>query len=108
MSNFAIGKKAKAISDRSGMAFPYQEMVKEWNGSLVHISEFEAKHPQIERKDHKVDAQALRDARTDRTETAVPNLLKDNSFKTGNAGTSAITVTESTHGRASSDTVRFY
>jgi hypothetical protein len=108
MSNFAIGKKAKAISDRSGMAFPYQEMVKEWNGSLVHISEFEAKHPQIERKDHKVDAQALRDARTDRTETAVPNLLKDNSFKTGTAGTSSITVTESTHGRASSDTVRFY
>ena len=108
MSNFAIGKKAKAISDRSGMAFPYQEMVKEWNGSLVHISEFEAKHPQIERKDHKVDAQALRDARTDRTETAVPNLLKDNSFKTGTAGTSTITVTESTHGRASSDPVRFY
>jgi len=108
MSNFSTGKKAKAISDRSGMAFPYQEMVKEWNGSFVHRSEFEAKHPQIERKDHKVDAQALRDARPDRTESAVPNLLKVDSFKTGTAGTSAITVTEKSHGRSSSDTVRFY
>ena len=108
MSNFSIGKKAKAISDRSGMAFPYQEMVKEWNGSFVHISEFEAKHPQIEKKDHKVDAQALRDARTDRTETAVPNLLKNNSFKTGSSSSAVITVTEVSHGRSSSDTVRFY
>tara|TARA_R110000823_G_scaffold279508_3_gene397772 strand:+ start:766 stop:1272 length:507 start_codon:yes stop_codon:yes gene_type:complete len=107
-SNFAIGKKAKAISDRSGMAFPYNEMVKEWNGSFVHQSEFETKHPQIERRDPRVDSQALQDARPDRTETAVPNLLKTNSFKTGTAGTSAITVTEITHGRTSSDTVRFY
>ena len=29
----------KAISDRSGMEFPYKEMVKEWNGSFVHKSE---------------------------------------------------------------------
>ena len=31
------GRYAKRISDRSGMAFPYNEMVKEWNGSTVHI-----------------------------------------------------------------------
>ena len=31
---FARGKRSKAISDRSGQAFPYTEMVKEWNGSL--------------------------------------------------------------------------
>ena len=43
----ARGKYAKAISDRSGMEFPYSEMVKEWNGMLVHKSEFEPKHPQI-------------------------------------------------------------
>jgi hypothetical protein len=42
---FARGKQSKAISDRSGMSFPYTEMVKEWNGSLVHVSEFEPKHP---------------------------------------------------------------
>jgi len=107
-SNFSLGKKAKAISDRSGMAFPYQEMVKEWNGSLVHISEFEAKHPQIEIKNSKIDAQALQNARVDRTETAVPNLLKDNSFKTGSANSGVITVKEFTHGRSNSDTVRFY
>ena len=108
MSSFASGKKAKAISDRSGMAFPYTEMVKEWNGSFVHQSEFEAKHPQIEMKVHKPDRQALQNARSDRDETAVPNLLKLNAFKTASSGTSVITVTEANHGRSSSDTVRFY
>jgi len=108
MGNFSSGKKAQAISDRSGMAFPYNQMVKEWNGSLVHTSEFESKHPQIEPKQSTVDSQALQNARPDRTENSVPNLLKNNSFKTGTAGTSAITVTETNHGRSSSDTVRFY
>tara|TARA_R110002073_G_scaffold34118_1_gene101650 strand:- start:942 stop:1313 length:372 start_codon:yes stop_codon:yes gene_type:complete len=61
--SFAVGKKAKAISDRSGMAFPYTEMVKEWNGSFVHKSEFEPKHPQLEPRKHKPDAEALRNAR---------------------------------------------
>ena len=60
---YARGKYAKAISDRSGMAFPYNEMVKEWNGSFVHKSEFEAKHPQIRRKHIKADAIALANAR---------------------------------------------
>ena len=46
----ATGKYAKAISDRSGMEFPYSEMVREWNGSLVHISEYESKQPQLEPK----------------------------------------------------------
>ena len=48
MSNFSKGKYAQFISDRSGMAFPYKEMVREWNGSRVHISEFEPKQPQLE------------------------------------------------------------
>ena len=64
----AAGKYAKAISDRSGMEFPYNEMVKEWNGSLVHKSEFEAKHPQQERQRHAADAQSLQDARPARVE----------------------------------------
>ena len=64
----AAGKYAKAISDRSGMEFPYNEMVKEWNGSLVHKSEFEAKHPQQERQKHAADAQSLQDARPARVE----------------------------------------
>ena len=107
MSNFASGKKSKEISDRSGMAFPYNEMLKEWNGSFVHQSEFEAKHPQLELRSHKPDRQALQNARPDREETAVSRLLGLNSFKTSNAGTSVITVTEQSHGRSSSDTVRF-
>ena len=64
----AAGKYAKAISDRSGMEFPYNEMGKEWNGSLVHKSEFEAKHPQLERQKHAADAQSLQDARPARVE----------------------------------------
>ena len=64
----ASGKYAKAISDRSGMEFPYKEMVKEWNGSMVHKSEFEAKHPQLERQQHKPDGQSLQDARPARVE----------------------------------------
>ena len=108
MSNFSSGKRAKAISDRSGMAFPYREMLKEWNGSFVHQSEFETKHPQIEVKVHKPDRQALQNARSDRDESAVPNILPLNAFKTASSGTSVITVTEPNHGRSSSDTVRFY
>jgi len=45
------------------MAFKYNEMVKEWNGSFVHKSEFEPKHPQIRRKHIKADAIALANAR---------------------------------------------
>ena len=52
MSKYATGKHSKAISDRSGMEFPYKEMVREWNGSFVHISEFEPKQPQLEPKPH--------------------------------------------------------
>jgi len=56
---YASGKHALAISDRSGMAFPYSEMVREWNGALVHYSEFEAKQPQLEPKPVGSDPQAL-------------------------------------------------
>ena len=56
MAKYATGKKALAISDRSGMQFPYREMVREWNGSFVHISEFEPKQPQLEPKPMNGDA----------------------------------------------------
>ena len=59
MGVFARGKQALAISDRSGMAFPYLEMVREWNGALVHFSEFESKQPQLEPKPVGADPQAL-------------------------------------------------
>ena len=72
MTKYATGKYAKAISDRSGMEFPYREMVREWNGSFVHISEFEPKQPQLEPKPQSADGIALRNVRTARTENDVP------------------------------------
>ena len=60
---YAKGKRSQSISDRSGQAFPYLEMVKEWNGSWVHTSEFEAKQPQLDPKPHMADPQALWNAR---------------------------------------------
>ena len=63
MAKYASGKFAKRISDRSGMAFPYNEMVKEWNNSTVHISEFEEKHPQLEPLPIIQDPQSLENAR---------------------------------------------
>ena len=59
----ARGKYSQAISDRNGVAFPYKQMVKEWNGSFVHRSEYEGKHPQLEPGPVSADAQALENAR---------------------------------------------
>jgi hypothetical protein len=63
MGKYASGKFAKRISDRSGMAFPYNEMVQEWNGSWVHYSEFEPKQPQLEPLPMVTDPQSLEHAR---------------------------------------------
>ena len=63
MSRFASGKFAKRISDRSGMAFPYNEMVKEWTGAIVHYTEFEPKHPQLEPRPIVQDPHSLEDAK---------------------------------------------
>ena len=106
MSKLSKGKYAKAISDRSGMAFPYNEMVKEWNGPLVHVSEFEAKQPQLEPRRYTGDPQGLMNARPARTEPATQNLLPSNPFSI-TLDLQTITVTEPNHGRSTSDTVRF-
>ena len=66
MAKYANGNRSLAISDRSGQAFPYGEMVTEWNGSFVHISEYEPKHPQIRRKKVTADAIALQKVRPQR------------------------------------------
>ena len=81
MTSFAQGKHALAISDRSGMAFPYNEMVKEWNGALVHISEYEPKQPQLQPKPTNADPQALQRARPARTEFATEDFLPNNPFQ---------------------------
>ena len=106
MSNFAKGKHAQFISDRSGMAFPYKEMVREWNGARVHVSEFEPKQPQLEPKPHGADPQGLPMAKPDRTEPATENLLPGNPFNI-TSGSQTITVTEPSHGRTTGNTVVF-
>ena len=90
MTTFSQGKYALAISDRSGMAFPYNEMVREWNGAWVHISEYEPKSPQLDPKPTSADPQALQRARPARTEFGTQDFLPDNPFTT--AGTTTLTV----------------
>jgi hypothetical protein len=89
MANFASGKHALGISDRSGRTYKLREMIKEWNGLLVGKDEYESKQPQLEPRHTKADPQALRQSRPDRSGSAV------------------ITVTEPGHGRTTGDTVRF-
>ena len=82
MTTFSQGKYALAISDRSGMAFPYNEMVREWNGAFVHISEYEPKQPQLDPKPTSADPQALQRARTARTEFPTEDFLINNPITT--------------------------
>ena len=107
MAKFATGKYAKAISDRSGLEFPYKEMVREWNGSLVHVSEFEPKQPQLEPKPMNGDSISLRNVRPARTENAVPYLLPTDAFETYSAGSRVINVTAPGHGLTNGTTYRF-
>ncbi len=65
MSKFASGKKAWAISQRSGLRYPYNQMIFEEGTNLfIHKSESdgiynEVDHPQRNIKGVKSDAQAL-------------------------------------------------
>tara|TARA_R110000765_G_scaffold14107_3_gene41627 strand:- start:322 stop:867 length:546 start_codon:yes stop_codon:yes gene_type:complete len=102
-----MSKYSKAISDRSGFEFKYNEMVKEWNGSFVHSSEYEAKHPQLESASRRGDNQGLRNARPARAENEVARILTPNPFLTIAASSGIINVFEHAHGRSTSDTVRF-
>ena len=105
-SRFAKGRHALSISDRSGAAFPYIEMVREWNGAWVHTSEFEIKQPQIQPRPVGADPQALQFARTARTEFYTPTILPNDPFST-TASSATVTVTQPNHGRSTSDAVRF-
>ncbi len=107
MAKYATGKHAKAISDRSGVEFPYREMVREWNGSFVHVSEFEPKQPQLEPKPISADGIALRNVRTDRTEPATTVRITNDGFETYEAGSRIINVFSPGHGLVSGTTYRF-
>jgi len=107
MSKYATGKYAKAISDRSGMEFPYREMVREWNGSFVHVSEYEPKQPQLEPKPQSADGISLLNTRTDRNEPATTVRIPNNGFETYQSGSSIINVFSPGHGLTDNTTYRF-
>jgi len=87
MGNTARGKHALFISDRSGLQYPYTEMVREWNGARVHTSEYEPKQPQLEPKPFTADPQGLQHPRPARLELPTPDFLVDNPITTGSGGT---------------------
>ena len=108
MANLSKGRFAQFISDRSGMAFPYTEMVTEWNGAKVHISEYEPKQPQLEPKPTTTDAQGLPDARPARVEPPVLILLNPNPFTTIKySGNTYVNVYSQDHKLTTGTTVRF-
>ena len=106
MAKLSRGKYAQAISDRSGLAFPYKEMVTEWNGSFVHNSEFEPKQPQIQPTRFTGDPQGLSNARPDRTEPATADLLTSNPFNIPSGLTSKVVVNHPNSGIQVDDQVR--
>ena len=108
MAGYASGKNALAISDRSGLRFPYSEMVREWNGSLVHYSEFEAKQPQLSPKPVGSDPIALFNPRPQRASVASLILLDNNPFTSIiYSGTTYVNVYSEDHQRKAGDVVRF-
>ena len=104
---YASGKHALAISDRSGLRFPYSEMVREWNGALVHYSEFEAKQPQLDPKPVGSDPQALFNPRPQPASVASLILLDNNPFTSIiYSGTTYVNVYSEDHQRKANDVVR--
>jgi hypothetical protein len=111
MASFSSGKYALAISDRSGMAFPYDEMVTEWNGAFVHFSEFEPKQPQLEPTPVSADPQGLEKARPARTEFPTEDFLPNNPFQLSSTylvpTQTALNVNAENSGLVNGDHVRF-
>jgi hypothetical protein len=108
MGRYASGKRALAISDRSGMAFPYSEMVREWNGFLVHNSEYEPKQPQLEPKPVGSDPQALLNPRPQPASKTSLILLSNNPFESIRYDSlTYINIYSPDHQRKAGDVVRF-
>jgi len=107
MGVFARGKQALSISDRSGLRFPYTEMVREWNGSLVHYSEYEAKQPQLQPAPVGSDPQALQNPRVQGADTPQLILLGNNPFEVIISGANTfVNVYSKDHQRKANSVVR--
>jgi len=104
---YAKGKYSKFISDRSGLQFPYTEMVTEWNGAKVHTSEYEPKAPQLMPHEHSPDPQALENPRPARIAPAALISLPFDPFETYSAASQIVNVHSPSHGRSTGDTIRF-
>jgi hypothetical protein len=107
MARFAQGKYALAISDISGQAFPWNEMVTQWNGLFVHFSEFESKQPQLDPKPSHADPTALPTTRPQQPPSNALRFLSFNPITSFAAGNSVINVFEQNHGRQHGSYVRF-
>jgi len=105
MPKYASGRHALAISDRSGLRFPWREMVTEWTGAFVHISEYEPKQPQLRPKTLSADSISLSKIRPARTAFPTPTILPNNPFTTTVSTT--VTVTQPSHNFSTGDAVRF-
>ena len=105
MPKYASGKHALAISDRSGLRFPWREMVTEWTGAFVHVSEYEPKQPQLRPKTLSASAISLSKVRPARTAFPTTTILPNNPFTTTVSTT--VTVTQPSHNFSSGDAVRF-
>ena len=90
------------------MAFPYSEMVREWNGFLVHTSEYEPKQPQLEPKPVGSDPQALYNPSPQPASKASLILLDSNPFTTVKyGGATYVNVFSEDHQRVAGSVVRF-
>ena len=106
MAAYSQGKYAKMISDRSGLAFPYREMVQEWTGMWVHSSEFEPKQPQLMPRPVIGDPQGLAHAKPSRKAFATAVVLDNNPFTTTGSSTS-VTVKCKDQPWSTNDYIRF-
>ena len=106
MATYSTGKYAKMISDRSGLAFPYREMVQEWTGMWVHTSEYEPKQPQLMPRPVVGDPQGLAHAKPSRKAFATPVVLDNNPFTT-TASSTSVTVKCKNQPWSTDDAIRF-
>ena len=111
----AVGQHAYGICDKTGFRYKLSDLVFEIRngtrtGMRVGKDVVDHDHPQNFIGRVRVsDGQSLANARPNRLEPDVINLLQDKPFTTGASGgvTTTITVTEVNHGRDTGDTVRF-
>ena len=66
---FASNKNAYGICDLTGFRYKHKDLRKTWDGLLVGKDQWDAKHPRLMPKPSPVDPEAIRDARTESSDT---------------------------------------